>query len=80
MYNNIRKKKHAVAPHQNMVKEVVKKRGPGRPRRDNMKKITIKMDKVLYEKVIVRANKMGTSASFIIGEGTRCYLSKYKNN
>ena len=79
MYNNIRKKKNAAAPHQIIVNEVVKKRTAGRPRRDNMRKITIKMDKVLYEKVVAKAQEIGTSASFVIGEGARCYLGKEKN-
>ena len=75
MYKNIRKKKNAIAPLQGQVKGVVSQRKRGRPKREHMKRYTIKMDKLLYDQVARRAEKIGTSNSFIIAEGVRMYFS-----
>ncbi len=59
---------------QDVKSDQVNARKRGRPKRDNMQKYTIKMDKILYEKVAQEAAKIGTSNSFIISEGVRLYL------
>lgn len=79
MYKNIRKQKSSVAPLQEVRNSVVSKRKRGRPKRDNMKRYTIKMDKFLYEKIMHRAEEIGRSNSFIISEGVRLYFNTLNN-
>jgi hypothetical protein len=78
MYKNIRKEL-VVAPLQTELNGKVDLRKRGRPARDHMKKYTIKLDKLLHEKVANQANKLGTSNSFIIAEGLRMYFRSFNN-
>ena len=80
MYKNIRQRKKSVAPLQKLENKEIKKQKRGRPRRENMARFSIKMDKILHQKIRLVAKELGTSNSFIISEGARKYLKEYKNH
>ena len=77
-YKNIRKAKKAIAPVQKEIKGIVSKRGKGRPAMPNKKKYSVKMDVKLHDKVVDRAQELGTSNAFVICEGVKLYFDELK--
>ena len=68
-------KRTQTAPLQEEVGKKISTKKAGRPKKPNMGKYLIKMDKILHKKLMNRAEEMGCSRSFIISQALRSHLN-----
>lgn len=62
-------------PLQKNVDGVIKKKKAGRPRRPNMERYLIKMDKTLHAQLTQYANEQGLNKSAVISQAVRAFIS-----
>ena len=64
----------AKIPLQKNEGEVVRKKKSGRPRRPNMERYIIKMDKSLHARLVHYANEHGLNKSAVISQAVRTFI------
>ena len=58
---------------------VVRNKKAGRPRRPNMERYIIKMDKALHAHLVHYANEHGLNKSAVISQAVRAFIVPYKS-
>lgn len=62
-------------PLQKNVDGVIQKKKAGRPRRPNMERYLIKMDKTLHAQLVEYANSQGMNKSAVISQAVRTLIT-----
>ena len=62
-------------PLQKNVNGVIQKKKAGRPRRPNMERYLIKMDKALHAQLVEYANSQGMNKSAVISQAVRTLIT-----
>jgi len=62
-------------PLQKNVAGVIQKKKAGRPRRPNMERYLIKMDKALHSQLVEYANSQGMNKSAVISQAVRTLIT-----
>ena len=64
---------------QKKVDGVIKKKKAGRPRRPNMERYIIKMDKTLHAQLVQYVNEHGLNKSAVISQAVRAFIAPSKS-
>lgn len=73
-FGNIDAKKSDI-PLQKNVDGIIQKKKAGRPRRPNMGRYLIKMDKTLHAQLTQYANEQGLNKSAVISQAVRTFIT-----
>lgn len=76
-FGNIDTKKSEI-PLQKNVEGVIQKKQAGRPKRPNMARYLIKMDKTLHAQLSEYANEQGLNKSAVISQAVRTFITSSK--